>query len=531
MQHTEMRLFLDRAGVDAASEQMAFWLAELGVPSRDALRIRLTMEELLLRVFEHSGEGIDGTLRMGKYFGIPFISFRYAGEAYDPTGEQNDEMSQWTEQLLAHMGMSPAWSFRFGRNQLIQTIEAPKRISQAMLPIAFLLAVLLGLAGSTLPEAARDTIAQFVLSPISEIFTRLLNTFVGPMVFLSIVTGICSIGTAAEFGRIGKQMLTRYLGFSFLGSALAVLTLPLFSLPGTSRGGAAPSGGILELLLNILPSNPVQPFSDGNTLQIIFLAVFLGVILLGMGERNARIKALLQDLHALVMQAVRVVCTLLPLFIFASFTLQIWSSGMDTIIGLWKPVVISVALCTSFLLVKAAWVCMRLKVPAPVLLRKIFPGMLVGFTTASGSTAYSLCAEVNDKQLGIAPHLTRIGYPIGSQMYNVCLSTLFVVTAFTAAEAFGIGGGADWIVMTWLVSTIVSFAVPPVSGGSLACIGVLLAQLGIPAQALGVAGALGLILDFIVTGFGLGMRHMELVLQAEKLGMLDRDVLRRQRIL
>jgi hypothetical protein len=132
------------------------------------------------------------------------------------------------------------------------------------------------------------------------------------MVFLSIVTGICGIGTAAEFGRIGKQMLTRYLSFSFLGSAMAVMTLPLFSLPGTSSSGAAQSGGILELLLNILPSNPIQPFSDGNTLQIIFLAVFLGVILLGMGERSARIKELLQDFHSLVMQAVRVVCKLLP---------------------------------------------------------------------------------------------------------------------------------------------------------------------------------------------------------------------------
>ena len=527
MKHTETELFLNRAGVDAASEQMACWLAELGVPSRDTLRIRLTMEELLLRISEHYCEEIDCTLRMGKYFGVPFISFRYAGEAYDPTGEQGNEMSRWTQQLLANMGLSPAWSFRFGRNQLIQTISAPKKLAQALLPVAFLLAVLLGLAGTALPAATQDMIARFVLSPISEVFTRLLNTFVGPMVFLSIVTGICGIGTAAEFGKIGKQMLTRYLSFSFLGSAMAVMTLPLFSLHGTS-GGAAQSGGVLELLLNILPANPIRPFSDGNTLQIIFLAVFLGVILLGMGERSARIKALFQDFHGLVMQAVRVVCKLLPLFIFASFTLQIWSSGLDMIIGLWKPIAISVALCTVFLLIKAAYVCTRLKVRAPVLLRKIFPGMLVGFTTASGSTAYSLCAEVNEKQLGIAPHLTRIGYPIGSQMYNVCLSTLFVLTAYTAAEAFGVGGGADWIVMIWIVSTIVSFAVPPVSGGSLACIGVLLAQLGIPEQALGIAGALGLILDFIVTGFGLGMRHMELVLQADKLGMLDRDVLRRQ---
>ena len=165
MKHTETHLFLGRAGVDLTSQEMAAWLAETGVPRRDALRIRLTMEELLLRICEHFGEGIDGTLRMGWYFGIPFISFRYAGESYDPTAEQSDEMSQWTEQLLVNMGLSPSWSFRFGRNQLIQTIDVPKKSTQLVLPAAFLLAAALGLAGATLPAAARNTIAQFVLSP------------------------------------------------------------------------------------------------------------------------------------------------------------------------------------------------------------------------------------------------------------------------------------------------------------------------------------------------------------------------------
>ena len=190
MKHTETQLLLNREGVDIASQEIDAWLAETGVPRRDTLRIRLTMEELLLRICEHCGEGVNGTLRMGRYFGVPFISFRYAGEAYDPTAEQSDEMSQWTEQLLVNMGLSPSWSFRFGRNQLIQTIDLRKKSAKLVLPAAFLLAVALGLLGTALPETVRDTVTQFALSPISEIFTRLLNTFVGPMVFLSIVTGI-----------------------------------------------------------------------------------------------------------------------------------------------------------------------------------------------------------------------------------------------------------------------------------------------------------------------------------------------------
>lgn len=67
------------------------------------------------------------------------------GEAYDPTAAQSNEMRQWTEQLLVNMGLSPSWSFRFGRNQLIQTIDVPKKSTQLVLPAAFLLAGALGL--------------------------------------------------------------------------------------------------------------------------------------------------------------------------------------------------------------------------------------------------------------------------------------------------------------------------------------------------------------------------------------------------
>lgn len=67
---------------------------------------------------------------------------------------------------------------------------------------------------------------------------------------------------------------------------------------------------------------------------------------------------------------------------------------------------------------------------------------------------------------------------------------------------------------------------PPVSGGTLACIGVMLAQLNIPAQALGICATLSVLLDFICTGTGIGMMQMELALQADKLGLLDREILR-----
>ncbi len=313
-----------------------------------------------------------------------------------------------------------------------------------------------------------------------------------------------------------------------MASGIAVLWRPLFHLPGFSSGGgwSTALSDIRDLLLDILPSNPIRPFYDGNTLQIIFLAVFTGVILLGFGARSVRLQQIISDLNDFTAQAVRIICRLLPFYIAASLTMTIWENGISTLLGMWKPVVLCVALFTVFLIVKTSVVCFRMKVKASVLLRKIFPALLVGFATASSSAAFSICSEVNERKLGIAPEYTRVGYPIGSSLYGVCISPMFVMIAYHAAETYAIGGNTGWMLTVWLTGTLLGLAVPPVSGGALVCIGILLTQLGIPGEALAAAGILSIVIDFIETGFGIGLRELELVLQADAAGMLDPETLR-----
>lgn len=530
--HTiKKELILDQAGVDAVSLEIAAWLADLKLSRQERVRIRLTMEELLLRVSEHFGGKVSGRLFLGKNLGAPVIRFRYRAEAFDPiraADDHDNEMTAWTNRILARMGLSPSWHYRKGWNTLSQKIPRPGHSSQLNLAAALVLAIVVGIAGTALPVQVQTAITDFIFFPMSDFFFRLLNTFLGPMVFFSIVVGICGIGNASDFERIGRQMVTRFMLFTLLSSAAAVLLArPFFRLTGGVSGGDSQLINIRDLLLDITPSNPVRPFYDGNTLQIIFMAAMIGVLLVSAGESGARVRELAADLNDLMTEAIRAVCRLLPLFIFASFSMQIWESGIKTLAGLWKPIVLCAAVCAVLLAVKLLVVCLRLKVNAAVLLKKIFPSMVVGFSTASGSAAYSICEEINEKKLGIEPMLTRIGNPVGSSIYCGCTAVLFVLAAYTAGEQYGAGGGISWMLTLWLVCTVVSFAVPPVTGGTMACVGILIKQLGLPGEVMAISGLLSLVLDFVATGFSLGLRHLELLLQAEHLGMLDHDMLRK----
>ena len=86
-----------------------------------------------------------------------------------------------------------------------------------------------------------------------------------------------------------------------------------------------------------------------------------------------------------------------------------------------------------------------------------------------------------------------------------------------------------WWVTLWVLSAIMSMTTPPVSGGTISCLTIMLNQLGVPAEGLAIAVTLAMFLDFICTGTRIPILHMELMVQAERLGMLDYSVLQKSK--
>ena len=527
MSNIQEEYLLDNKGINDISKSIGKWAEDMKLDLKTALRTRLTAEELLMRISNHYGEKQTGTLYTGKRFGMPYIRFRYHGDPFNPMDTSSDPLSVWGNQLLANMGQSPAWSYSSGQNELMFRFTASGPSFELLLLLSLTGAIAFGLCGSILPAAVVKNLSDFVLRPLSDIFLGLLNTFAGLLIFLSVVNGTLGIGNAAEFGRIGKKMIPRFLALTAIGNAVALLMSRfVFALQsGETAGGGEIGESLLKIVLNCVPTNPVKPFYDGNSLQIVFLAMMISVVMLSVGERSANLRAVLSDSNVVIMDTIRVVCRLLPLYVFTSMTLQFWETGIDKLLMLWKPITATTVICLLFFIVKVLYTSVRLHVRTGTLIRKILAPMIVGFSTASSSSAFSIGAETCEKKLGISGQLTKIGVPIGCILYSQSAAIMFTIIACYFSESYGISVDAAWLITTWLLTTILACATPPVSGGPLACIGVMFTQLGIPGEAMALAATLGVILDFVCTGFMLGMVQIELVLQSDHLGMLDKEIL------
>ena len=521
-------LLMDSSGVEEASRTVQTWLEEAGTKSRDVARFRVTVEELAANLCRHGDGQLRTELAFLRRFGRSRLRIRYGGERYDPTIQRGGELEEFTALILARTGISPSWRWRDGKNELLIHVSDPKRRPELLMLGCVALAAVTGLLGPMIPEGIRSAVSDYVLSFLADGFLRLLGTFIGLMIFLTVITGICGIGSAAALGRIGKQMMTRFLVITFLLCGLLTGAVRFFFPlgPGTGGGGSG-LRSVADMLFNILPSDPVRPFLEGNTLQIVLLASIVGVLLLLTGSRTEALRSLISQAQILVMRCVTAVCSLLPIYIFSSLVRQLWTGGAGLLTRFGKPLALCAGLSAAALAGYLTVTCLILKVRPSVLSRKLLPVFLIGVSTSSFSAAFVTGMEINEKKLGIDPAFSRMAYPIGGILFAASFSLIYVITGAFMAECAGLQADAAWWIMLWIVSSLLAMSTPPVAGGMISGLSVLMAQLRIPPESLAVGVALSLFLDFMCTGTRIPILHMELSMQADRLGLLDRDVLRR----
>ena len=373
---------------------------------------------------------------------------------------------------------------------------------------------------NTLHEYTQNLIDEGFLNEnvfkfVSGIFLNLMGTFAGILVFLSVISGICGMGNLSDFTKMGKYMVKRFIVFSFVGGATCgLIMIPFFSFQFGATTGKDQASAILNLLKDIIPSNPITPFQDGNMLQIVIMAVIVGGIILLMSREVDGIRDLIFQAKSISLRLMESICKLLPIFIISSLTSMFWENGMGIFATIWKPLVFIVASCYGLMIIKLIVTSVRCKVPALLLFKKVLPGFVIGFTTASSTAALGTVFDINSKKLGIMDNINRFGVPVSNIVCNSATSASFIAIIYYLTEYSGNPVDASWFLSAWFIVTLMAFAMPPVSGGTLVVLGVLFAQFGLPSSTLGLAGILALLADFISTSSKIVIGQMELVLEA-----------------
>lgn len=519
-------VLLDEAGIDTLSQLLSEALLLAGVNSKDIIRLRLAVEEILGLWKSRAEKETICSFRCGTRLGRMYIEVTAPGRRIDPEEAAYDMAGRMLcANLLAQAGLSPVYSYQDGINRLALYPSKPQTISPLLqLLLAILSAVGVGLGILVLPPFAGE-VAAGVVDPLFTALMGILQTLASPMIFLSVCWGILNIGDIHTLGRIGKLVLFRFVGAIFL---LTTVTAACFvwlfrTESGTAAVGENAAAQIYNMILGIIPTNIITPFLEGNSLQIICMAICTGVVLLVLGEKSSALRALLGQINMAVQFMMEVVSRYIALFVFVSLLSLMLSDALSNLGGVVKGLLLGIAACVVWPLLYAMWACLRLKVSFAMVLRKLLPTYLIALSTASSSAALSTNLETCERRLGISGRIVHFAVPLGQVVFKTGAAIGFLVLAMGLAEFYGVTMSLPWMVTGVLIAGLLAIAAPPVPGGSLTCYTVLLTQLGIPVEAVGLAVAGNVLLDFFMTSCGLACLQSELMLSADKLGMLDRE--------
>ena len=526
MKESREELTLSAETIDRVSQLFSETLAGAGTDRRDLLRLRLSLEDIL-GVWLEKAEGSAVIYRTVQRFGRLQVEVSVQGMPLSP--EDDDGSFLFSSRLLAQAGLALDYSYKNGKNCLSCGVQKKMRIGQmTKLVIAILAAFLLGGVVRVLPESVESAVLG-ISEPIFNTILNVLRAISSPMIFLAVCWGIVSIGDLATVGKIGKKLITRMVIGSFaVGVVFVLLACPFFRIAwesdGTAFGGFA---DIFHMILDIVPSDIVSPFLEGNALQVVFLGVCVGIALLILGQRVSAVQDIVVQANEVVACLMGAIGMLVPAFVFLSIlNLMLFDAGVN-FLGIIKVFALAVPGCLLLMLFYIIAVALRFRVSPVLLVRKLLPTYLIAVSTGSSAAAFATNLETCTEKLGIPAKVANFAIPLGQVIYMPGAVIGFLAMALCMAEYYDTPITVIWLVTAVLTAGLLAMAAPPIPGGAVSIYTILFLQLGIPGEAVAIAVALNSILDFLMTSSDLTCLQTEVTLAAGSLGMLDKEKLMR----
>lgn len=390
-----------------------------------------------------------------------------------------------------------------------------------------LIAMVLGIGvGAFLGPAAE------VLKPIGKVFLQLVNMIIVLLVFSSMTVGITSIHDPKKLGRIGLKTLSLY-AITTVISILIGLVFALYFKPGLGTGlelGAADGFAVPELqsftdlLLSIVPTNPIASLVSGNVLQIIVFSLFLGLAINFSGEKGRPLLEMLQSLAEVMYRVTSIVMELSPIGVFAIMAWIAGTFGLKALIPLGKFLVFYYAAC----LVHVAVVFVgMLRFMAGLKARPFFRGMgdafMVAFSTASSSATLPVSLHCTQENLGVSKNIASFVLPLGTTINMNGTAIYQGMCAVFISQVYGINLDLYSLLTIVLTATLSAVGTAGIPGSGFIILSAVLTSVGLPLEGLGLLAGIDRLRDMASSVLNIMGDAVVAVVVSKQEGELDQN--------
>src|SRR5690606_11200325 len=322
----------------------------------------------------------------------------------------------------------------------------------------------------------------------------------------ALVLGMVELGDPQSLGRIGGRTLIWILVVTTAAVTIGMVMVNLFQpgagIPadvaatllasGSERAGqiATQREGVsgIEILLNIIPRNPVQAAADGDLIAVIFFAMMLGIAATVLRTPATKtFVGAVEGLYEICLKLIDWVIQLAPYAVAALLFSITARLGLDVLVQLAQFVgTVLAALSLHTLVVLPILLVVFGRMNPLAFFRGAQPALLTAFSTSSSSATLPTSLKVAEESLGVPRPVARFVCTVGSTA-NMNGTALFEgITVLFLAQFFGVELGLAQQVLVLLMCVLGGIGAAGVPGGSLPVIAMILVMFGIPPEGIGL---------------------------------------------
>lgn len=361
---------------------------------------------------------------------------------------------------------------------------------------------------SFVPYEGVPVMLAAALDVAGQLFIKLLKMVIIPLIIATMISGVLSLGSFRKLGRMGLRTFLYYFFTTAVSVSIGLVAVNLIE-PGV--GADIGGGRVIEqfeegtkgwgdLVLSLVPDNPVEAMANMDVLPVIVFSLLLGAVLLSLGDEAGPLPGLFEAFARAMMRMTEWVIRLAPYGVFALMATVVLDFGWETLASLavyMATVVAGLAVHFFIALPLIAWIVGGY---SPVrLLKDVSSAVIMAFSSASSSATLPLTMENLQENTGLSSRVTSFVLPIGATVNMDGTALYEAIAVVFIAQAYGIELSLAQQLLIFVTATMAAIGAAAIPSAGLFTMAIVLKAVGLPLEGVALIIGVDRILDMMRT--------------------------------
>lgn len=353
------------------------------------------------------------------------------------------------------------------------------------------------------------------LQPIGSVFINMIKMIVVPIIISTLIVGVAGSGDIKQLGKLGGKTLLYFEIVTTVAIIVGLLAANVFK-PGegvdmsnlsktdidqyvqSSEEVQSQSHGVLDILVDIVPSNVFQSIVEGDMLAIIFFSVLFGLGIAAIGEKGKPVLAFFEGVADAMFWVTNLIMKFAPFGVFALIGVTVSKFGLESLLPLGKLMILVYAAMAFFIIAVLGGIAKLVGINIFHLIKILKDELLLAYSTSSSETVLPKVMQKMEK-FGCPKDIVSFVLPTGYS-FNLDGSTLYqAIAAIFIAQMYGIDLSISQQITLVLVLMVTSKGIAGVPGVSFVVLLATLGTVGIPLEGLAFIAGIDRLLDMART--------------------------------